>query len=996
MLLSARLRTSVALAAVFAAASMPAGAQTTATTPNDTGSASTTDTATATVSAPAAQEGDIVVVGSRIRRSVVDSASPVLIITRDQTTAAGFNSIGESLQNSTNSGGQGQINNSFGNFVTDGGPGANTFQLRGLGATRTLILLNGRRIAPSGARGSVGSADLNVLPNIIVDNYQILKDGASSIYGSDAVAGVVNIVTTKKLNGGVFELGAGLPNVGAGSTQRASVAYGHTGNRFSFLVSGDYTHRSDFTLGDRGFTSCQTDYVRSVANRTPGSADSIDPVTGQPKCFTISGQGASGITINTIAVSARPAMPALGTPGTVFTRLRPNAAVTTGAVGYEGVNTVTRDTYNQKYLNQSLISPASLYNAYGQASYDLQALGNAEVYFEGLFNRRDSYQIGFPQLSLDYAFGSPLIPAQFKNSLIALPTQITNGQYLGVRAFVGFDNSRSSQRVDFYRFAGGLRGDFFFPGWKYDAFVSSTTTDASYTFQNFVTSRLAQSLDVVPDGNGGFNCRVQTNGCVAAPALTPAVIGGTLPAPWLNYARRNLTGTTKYYENTANFTVDGKLFALPYGNVQAVIGAEYRWDKIDDEPPIESQTGDVYNFSSSTPTRGTDRVMEVFGELEVPLLRNLPFVRELTLNASGRYTDYRSYGSNFTYKFSGIYSPIRAISFRATYGTSFRAPALFEQYVGATSGFLSGSTDPCNQYIADGSSRAINCAKEGLAPTTATTTGFQQFSSVTVLTQGGAASGLQAETSKNFTGGVIFQPKLPKAIGDLRIAVDYYSITVSNEIAQFGGANILSSCYDDPAFRSSASKGYCRFVARDAAGQLTVQNNYINIAQQVVRGIDYTVNYSRDIGQGRLHLEAIVSQYLKQADGLSSDTQLSDYNGTIGSPKWSGGFQADYKIRKVNLHYGFDWVGKTQSYDYLGIDPTTTRFYFETKDYFVHNASVQYKADNWNVTAGVRNFLNTDPPQISYGYYNRIGNSPLTSLYDYVGRTFFLRFGGKF
>ena len=166
-------------------------------------------------------EGEgVVVVGSRIRRDRFNTADPVTVINRDAAVDAGFNSTAELLQGVGVTGGTGQINDTFGGFVIEGGPGANTLSLRGLGATRTLILLNGRRIAPSGTRGQVGATDLNVLPNAIVDRIEILNTGASSIYGSDAVAGVVNIVTSAKYDGLAIEANISIPEIGAGAEQR--------------------------------------------------------------------------------------------------------------------------------------------------------------------------------------------------------------------------------------------------------------------------------------------------------------------------------------------------------------------------------------------------------------------------------------------------------------------------------------------------------------------------------------------------------------------------------------------------------------------------------------------------------------------------------------------------------------------------------------------------------------------------------------------------------
>ena len=206
--------------------------------------------------ATAAEEGGVVVVGSRIRRDRFNSADPVTIINRQAAVDSGFNSTAEVLQSVGVTGGTGQINDTFGGFVVEGGPGVNTLSLRGLGPTRTLILLNGRRVSPAGTRGQVGATDLNVLPNSIVDSIQILNTGASSVYGSDAVAGVVNIVTLSKFNGLAVEAAITAPEIGAGTTQRYSITAGVSGERFSLLGALELYDRNRVTQGDQPWARC--------------------------------------------------------------------------------------------------------------------------------------------------------------------------------------------------------------------------------------------------------------------------------------------------------------------------------------------------------------------------------------------------------------------------------------------------------------------------------------------------------------------------------------------------------------------------------------------------------------------------------------------------------------------------------------------------------------------------------------------------------------------
>nr|MEA2797401.1 iron complex outerrane recepter protein [Phenylobacterium sp.] len=685
------------------------------------------------------------ITGSRIARDTFNSVSPVQVITREETTLAGFASTASVLQSTAVTAGGPQINNAFGGFVVDGGPGVNTIGLRGLGTTRTLVLLNGRRVTPAGSRGAVGSADLNVLPSAIIDRIEILKDGASSIYGSDAIAGVINIITRKNIDGLTLEGQYNATEAGGGDEQRYSATFGKTFDRGYIAASAEMYRRSAITWGDRDWMKCQTDYRRTVSSTGVvgpwGSLDFIDPLTGQSKCYGITGTGNNGVTINTIGTGTLAGVGAAGSVGTTFNRWRPNSGITTGLVGFEGVggganNINVRDTFDPRMMNQSLISPADLKTGFVQGAYDLKALGNAEVYFEMLAHKRESKQVGYRQLSLDYARGSPLIPAGLAGvpNLQAAPTLITNGLPLQVRAFIGFGNYNSEQDIDYDKATAGIRGNLPFSDWKYDLTGSWAKSKASYMFEQWATDRLAQSLDVVAGAGGRFVCRNPANGCVAAPALSSAVIGGTLPRDWVEWTFAPDTGHTTYKEIAATFGATGSLFQMPHGPVRSAVGLEYRRAEIDDTPSINMQTANVYNFSSASITRGKDSVKEAYGEIEVPLLAGMPLAEELTVNVSGRFTDYKSYGSDTTYKAGFLYSPIKAVSFRGSQGTSYRAPALFEQFLGSTSGFLSNQNDPCNSFgNGDPNSiRARNCASEGLPPT------FNATSSVQVNTIGGA------------------------------------------------------------------------------------------------------------------------------------------------------------------------------------------------------------------------------------------------------------------
>ncbi|KIC60560.1 TonB-dependent receptor [Brevundimonas nasdae] len=951
--------------------------------------------AAVTQNGEAANVDEIVVIGSRIRRDNFNAPSPTQVVTREEATLQGFASTTEALQSTAVTGGTSQINNSYGGYVTDGGPGANTIGLRGMSPSRTLVLLNGRRVSPAGSRGSVGAADLNVLPTAMIDRVEILRDGASSVYGSDAVAGVVNIQTRKNIQGVTIEAqrNEALEANGAGGSTRLSLTAGTSGDRWRAAGSIERYERDELTLRDREFTRCQTDGFRN-------GQDFIDPLTGLSKCYPITTTGSNGVTINTIGTGTTAGVAAAGAVGTTFNRWRPNSAVTTGLVGFEGVggglNDVNvRDTFEDRMLNESLISPVEITTLYGEAGYQLQALGDAEVYGEALFNRRKSSQTGYRQLALDYAVGSPLIPANLRGSVAFADQGLNKGQNVGVRAFIGFGNDYSEQEVDFGRYVAGVKGNFFIPEWRYDASVSYSRSKSTYTSEQFLTDRLIETLDVVQTAPGQFQCaQLAANpGCVAAPVLNTQTIGGVLPQNWVDYVFRPVTGTTEFTEKVVSFGIDGPLFSLPAGQVMGFFGAEWRESEIDDTPGLDSQLGNTYNFSTSAITRGSDSVKEVFGEIEAPILADMPFAKELTLNGSFRYTDYDSYGDDTTYKIGLVYRPIDWVTVRGTYGTSYRAPALFEQFVGATTGFQSNTLDRCNNYGAPNvnPNRVANCTAEGLPGD------FQSVTSVRVVTSGGADAGLSAETSTNMTVGLVLQPPLPSNWGDLSFAVDYYEIEVENGVSRTGAGEILTRCYDSNPADFAANNGFCRLVTRSTVdNSLTVQDSYINLATDNVKGLDYTLRYRKDVGPGTALFNLAVTQYTEISSKLFADDPLEDFTGMINNPEFTGTADVSYAWDKWRVRYGVEWIQGTDSYAYYEEDPVTSDYDLEVGDYWLHNASVQYSANGWTATVGVRNLFNEDPPVISSGVYNRVGNAPLYSGYDYLGRTAFVNLTKSF
>jgi len=265
---------------------------------------------------------------------------------------------------------------------------------------------------------------------------------------------------------------------------------------------------------------------------------------------------------------------------------------------------------------------------------------------------------------------------------------------------------------------------------------------------------------------------------------------------------------------------------------------------------------------------------------------------------------------------------------------------------------------------------------------------FSSTSSIASVTIGGHDAGLKAETSKNKTFGAIIQPEMPTGWGDVSFAIDYYDIKVDNGVDRVGTGNILRLCYDQANFSSP----YCRLITRAPAGTnraLSVNNSYVNVSTDTVKGYDYTLRYVRNIGPGTFRANGVITRYTEQANKLFPDDPMLSFNGIIGAPKLTGVFDFSYQWKEWRLRYGMEWIDKMSFYSYYEEDPATSTYQMETPSYTRHNLSAEYKKDKWSVIVGVRNLVDKEPPPISQGFANRMGNAALYSGFDYVGRTWF-------
>ncbi|HVY89847.1 MAG TPA: TonB-dependent receptor [Hyphomonadaceae bacterium] len=991
--LAARLRRSAAVGVVIAASCSPALAQNSPQQKPEP----TPPAAVDTVKPPEQPQdsGDkVVITGSRIARDAFTSTAPIQVITAESSTLEGLVDTAEILQGSSLAEGSTQINNTFGNFVVEGGLGINSVSLRGLGAQRTLVLLNGQRPGPAGTRGQVGAFDLNVVPDSIISRIEILKDGASSVYGSDAVAGVVNVITRSSVDKPELNIQYNATEQGGGNTLEVNGAFGFEFLGGTFMFAGEYEDRDPLKWGDRKNLACAQDlvYDRVTGKRIDRVDHSILQNTSLGNCST------GNIYFNTV-VDAFSGIRYVPSPDGVTSGPIPGYRPRVSVNYSQGPVAYYEDVLNSpKFLEGYAIAATERTSLYGRADFDI--FGDVKWTTEVLATRRDTDQKAwrqfFPQIASAIGYD---VPGPYTAGPGFAGQVIPGVGTLRLTQPVTIWPANQSARIDYYYVNSGLKGDFFLPGWTWSLNASYSRSDGTYTGNEITKDKAG---DWRYTSNDGLYHGPEYN------PFDPAFLSGNWSQATYDLLTANPVGKTIYDQAIGQGVISGDLLELPAGPLGVAVGVEYRHFKINDTPDPREVADEFWNTSAAGVTRGKDTVTEEFAELNVPLLKGLPFVEELTLDGSGRWFNYDSYGSNNVWKAGLNWQVLPSVRLRGTTGTSYRAPALYELYLGNLTGFQDQTNiDPCIDW-GNSSNQNIrtNCAAEGIP---SNYTGLLGESAV--ITQTGGAGRLKAEDSTAKTLGVIWTPNFL----DLSVAIDYFDIEVKNQVAQLGPVAILGGCYGAPIFPNAFCSLFHRNPGTDPTAPFniaTVNDSYLNVNSQSTRGIDYTIRYEHEFDFGNLSVDLSATQTLEDVanlfdPNLSSGFATNDFNGSIGDPKWVG--NADVQLRTGDFTYSWfiDYIGPTDN-KIIGADefinyfinPSTNlngHVITTTDPWLSHDVSVRWKGDHYTITGGVLNIFDAQPPVISDGSGQRLQNYALAATqYDLRGRTYFVRLGYNF
>jgi len=922
----------------------------------------------------------ITVTGSLLRRLEYDTTSPVQVLTADVSADVGQVNTAEFLQKSSVAAGSTQITNQFAGFVVEGGTGVQTISLRGLGAQRTAVLLNGQRPGPAGTRGQVLAFDLNVIPQSILQRAEIVKDGSSSIYGSDAVAGVVNLITRKNFDGWEFSFNGRVPQQGGAETVAVSLANGWNFATGSIAAAAEYYIQEPLRFSDRDYLMCAQDLITDVnGNRIDRQDRSVLAGT------ELGGCNATNLYINTYidAISGARYIPnPNGTPGY---RPRTNANYGAGNTG----QAYFEDALNfEKFGEQQLIDRQERFSFFATSDF---SFGDVNWTTDFLYNRRGTDTHRWRQFFPLTGGTTAVLSAYRYTDGSSFTTPVPSGIAQPVMPFA----SDQSVRIDYYYVRTGLDG--LVGGtdtWSWSANASYTRSDGDYSVLSILKSRSGDIDPALRPWTGGRSPLVNY--------FDPGFLNGTRMDELISAVGVWHTGNTVYDQVLLNGVMTGEIFDLPAGAVGAAVGVEYRKFSIDDQPSQQERTGDLWGQSSANVTKGTDNVKEIFTEIEVPLLKGKPMFESLSMNLSARAFDYDSVGdSDFVWKAGLSWQVIPSVRLRATKGTSYRAPGLYELYLGNLTSFIAqASIDPCINWgqSANDNIRA-NCAAAGIP---------QNFpggtSSATVFAQGGAGV-LKPETSNAFTGGIVFTP----TSWPFSVAVDYFEFTVRDQIAQLTAATILGGCYAADVYPND----FCNLFDRNPANHPTAPNKienvyqkYVNVNQQKVRGYDLLTRFDKDFSFGKLEVEGQATYMMEDFEEFFSSSAASGFtstnrNGAIGRPKLAANLRTMLKRGDWSYTWFMNYVDETRS---LTVNPTFTYFGWTNaqrdivaESRLYHTLSVRYNQPKWSVLFGVNNLMDKDPPQVSNGVVSRYGNVPaFATQYDLLGRSFFTRFDMKF
>lgn len=872
-------------------------------------------------SAAATEMQEVVITGSRIRRQDVDSVGPVAVVNAADIAASGVISTETLLQRLSAS--AGFAGNQTNAYWTSGGWGTAQVNLRGLGVNRTLVLINGRRVVYGGT-GANGAVDLNMIPTSLIDRMEVLKDGASAVYGADAVAGVVNIVTKQDFEGLTFDSKFGEASRGDGQEISADLSFGVQSDRGGIMASLSFVNTDPVNMETRApcaYAVVNGTVVCSGTASTPGGRATYltGPLAGQ----------------------------------------RINFNQTPGGDGnfYEPYNAAKHNVPYFQWLNA--VSPVKKTTFALLGHYNV--MDNVRLFTEVIYNNRQTSQIATPATLQDYY--QPGVGRTNFNIPANHPTNPT-GQAIRLdrRRLVETDVRDTFQDTDTWRVVLGFEGNFG-DSWNWDVSYNkgrNTGIDGSTNVANL--QRVYETL---------FNCNGTTVPCgdyLGVGDISPAAL------KYIMFTRRD-TGGNEQESLSAN--INGRLYDLPAGPLGFAAGAERRKDTgwRDPDPLV---VANIANTNQQDPIKGSIEVDELYAELSVPLLKDLPGVQRLETNLAFRWSDYDLFGSDTNYKIGLGWAVTDSFRIRGTTSTAFRVPNVPELFGGVSEGQLT-TADPCSLYGTKSPTSTIyqNCLAKGVP------LNFVQLGNVIRTTTGGN-SALQPEDAKTWTAGIVWEPKFASG---LALTLDWWDIKIDSSIQTIPGTQKLNFCYNSQGL----SHPFCapQYHRRDP---LTGEVNFLsaqpsNIGDEEASGIDLGVQFATDIASYESTFTLNVSHLSKYEVTAFPGAAPTTYDGYItggrGSyTQWRGDAAATVRKDRWTAHWNMQYIGGADDIN-VPTGPGS------------HVSAVMYNnfQFGWDfgsgitLAAGVDNAFDQDAPFVA----SWIDANTDTMTYDLMGRRWYMK-----